>query len=1083
MAAGAVRPRLTVSISFVITLALAQLTAGRCRALNADGSSLSDTQWQCDAGALASASSTVFSSPQKYSVDLLAGVFHSHRWTATGDLMYKIPVPDGTAVNVELLFMETWKESAAGRRMFTVSINDVRVNSDGVNKGVLDVFESIKGIGKPLCINAGRHRAKNGTIIVRLGRIAGKNNPMISGIALQGNSVDVKISVFSCAEVGPSKVLSIRRLDNDDKTATERAPALKAEAHSPRNSSDRCVHLDSETDTNFTIEHDAHAVTGGTYTKTDYKKKGFATVTLDGLRSHSHYQSGNISGEIVSYRWTWVDKTHPAADRNGLVTVTSGKSQQNFSIGETQLKLEVADQLCNTAVKKTTVVIYSATKPGAYCYYYDLGESSPATVQLHPSPAEGRKPQYARDVSDIDFGTTDDFGKLPFIDNSFAVRCMFSIDVPTAAAISYNVAHNGPITIYNDGKLVASSDSKKANVTTLIPSRMFGAGSHEWQIVYIRPKAIEGTLKFQFSNRKPVPTETVRYDAGSVLPVITSISSSSGHPEEELIITGSGLVNCPMVMFGIALAETVESESDSLTINVPPGNGTVKVTVKTEAGVSNSVDFTYEEPSVCSVPRFTNSTIQNADGSDLKIRGIAVLRYGPDGRLYLGSTNSEIVALTLDKDLKVTKECRKNIAGADHQRWVLGLAFNPRSSKIKLFFTSNTFRWRTNNFLPFEKGWTNGKVQSVTLSGANACFNDDVTDVVTGLPVTSRDHGNNFLQFLRTGEMIIGVGGFTNGGIPDKNLGGDPSNSLSGAIVQCPESGAVIKHSNLTNPEESIATGGCSVYASGFRNTFASELHTNGHLYATDNGSNEGFGNFMIDCQGTSIPSKDRPDKLHKVQRGKCHGHPNLTRGRRGAPAECAFEDARCVKPLFNKLQPSTNGVLEYRANLFEGKLKGNLFLAKFSDTSGKSGRLTRVQLDNDGDLTSNGVTNSFFADSGLSIVQGPRGEMIMSRVKKSSILVLHPVCDKPDATYLIAVHPNRGPASGGHRVLVSGFRFGTTPTAQFGERECTDVVVINNDSFTCVTPPGKPNDQVKVVVEGKTGENFPTKGSDYWYW
>lgn len=201
-------------------------------------------------------------------------------------------------------------------------------------------------------------------------------------------------------------------------------------------------------------------------------------------------------------------------------------------------------------------------------------------------------------------------------------------------------------------------------------------------------------------------------------------------------------------------------------------------------------------------------------------------------------------------------------------------------------------------------------------------------------------------------------------------------------------------------------------------------------------------------------------------------------------PRQCVFNSAFCTQPLLGYLPSSTNGVLEYRSNFFSGSLKGDLFLAKYSLGPGKKGSITRVQLTEEGNIANNGVTTLFEDDSGLSIVEGPRGEMIMSRVFKKSFFVLKPICtDSFDLTYLIGVHPRRGPAVGGHKVLITGFNFGDFPIAKFGPEPCTDVVSIDDGSFTCITPPGVAGTQVKVVVEGKTGENLMTKGSDYWYW
>lgn len=340
----------------------------------------------------------------------------------------------------------------------------------------------------------------------------------------------------------------------------------------------------------------------------------------------------------------------------------------------------------------------------------------------------------------------------------------------------------------------------------------------------------------------------------------------------------------------------------------------------------------------------------------------------------------------------------------------------------------------------------------------------------------------NAIEFLQGGKMVIAVGGFTNGGIADPadKLGGLPSNALSGAIIECPTSGAKMTYSD-PDPFKAEITGACKVFAPGFRNTFGMSLHTNGALYALDNGPNGGFGELSTDCVGGFTKAASTPDLLHKVQPGKCHGHPNLHRGTRGAPLECVFRNPACVKPIVSNLQSSTNGIIEYRSNIFGSKAKGNLFLSKY--TSSNEGRVSRVILNGAGNVASNGVTQIFHPKSGLGLVEGPRGELIMSRVFKGEFFVLVPNYSPiPTVPFFIGVLPRRGPAGGGTRTLISGHNFGTAPSATFGGKPCTVVQVIDGDSFSCLTPSGAAGKQVPVVVTGAGGGKASGVGTDFWY-
>ncbi len=243
-------------------------------------------------------------------------------------------------------------------------------------------------------------------------------------------------------------------------------------------------------------------------------------------------------------------------------------------------------------------------------------------------------------------------------------------------------------------------------------------------------------------------------------------------------------------------------------------------------------------------------------------------------------------------------------------------------------------------------------------------------------------------------------------------------------------------------------------------------------MYATDNGPNKNFGMFSTNCNGGQKASKNIPDKLFKAQFGKWHGHPNINR------KQCVFGGSQ-VQPLKANLESSTNGILEYRSNTFGGKIKGDLFIVKFAVNG--NGKMSRAQLDEAGDIKPNGFTNIFLGKSGLAIVEGPRGEMLMPRVYQSSILVATPVYPTPSVTTLISVLPNRGSAGGGTTIQISGHHFGNAPKVKIGGKPCLNVKSLDKDTLTCVTPNGTPNSKVPVSVTGTKGTSS-SKGSDYWY-
>ncbi|PXF47087.1 Malectin-A [Gracilariopsis chorda] len=973
-------------------------------------------------------------------------VYSSHRWTKESVLSYKIPVPAGT-FTVKLLFAEVYF-SAVGLRTFDVFINGATKEQN------LDIFKAVgKNVGLVKTYNG--VPSKNGFIDVTL--IKAVENPMISGIFIEGPGAGSKA-------VGGGCVLG----------ATGKAFAG---------------------DLNNGFDHRSHSVPGGPYIATDFNNDGVATVALDGTQSHSHYSDPGppeVSGAIVAYKWTW------QVMENGVLvqkvnTNKSGKFSASFPLGKTTITLEVVDTTGDVAMESTEVEVKSSTTNGAYCYFYDYGAKSFATVPLPAGLNSFPKPLFGDVKPTISMNNAAAFGNFPFSQNAFAVRCIYFVEIPKTGVYSFKVQHNGPFKLYYAGAILAQSNSMGVTTT---PDKYYMQKLHSFQITYFRPKNLTPVLVLT-SPELELTKSVLQHDSGNVLPIITGLSKSESTPSggENIQIFGSAFINGVSVKFGNKLASNlISSDPGVLQVTVPEGFGSVPITVNTNAGVSNAVTFTYISGTTLNQPViFTQTKLKDLDGSDFKVSFIAGITYGPDGRLYMGSSKGNLYALAVDKNFQVTKKCIRS-AGPSH-RAVLGVAFSPFSNQLKMYFTTSSMYWKNENIFPFEEGWTNGKIQSIDFSPTmlsdepgKPCAGSP-QDVVTGLPVSNHDHGINKLQFLPTGELIVGIGGFTNGGVsipgkkpvpgdaPDDLLGGVASNPLSAALVSCPYDKVTnIKYDQYVDPEKSkIISGQCKVYASGLRNTFGMTVHTNGKLYATDNGPNKNFGDFSTNCFGGSKSSGSMPsvlkDKLYLIEPGKYHGHPNLNR------KECVPYPPSAVQPLISNLQSSSNGIVEYRSNTFGGAIKGDLFISKF--TGQHEGRVSQVKVGSNGKNI--GYAPIFLGFSGLNVVEGPRGEFIMPRVYKSEVVIAKPSYPAPAVTFLLGVHPKQGPAMGGTKVLITGHNFGFTPQATFGGKACTNIDVHDDDSFTCITPPNPKNTQVSVKVVGSAGTS-PSYGSDYWY-
>lgn len=63
------------------------------------------------------------------------------------------------------------------------------------------------------------------------------------------------------------------------------------------------------------------------------------------------------------------------------------------------------------------------------------------------------------------------------------------------------------------------------------------------------------------------------------------------------------------------------------------------------------------------------------------------------------------------------------------------------------------------------------------------------------------------------------------------------------------------------------------------------------------------------------------------------------------------------------------------------------------------------------------------------------------------------------------SVTPATGPFIGGATVTIAGTRFADGVSAvMIGGRPCTDIVVVDDTTLTCVTPAGTPGDRKSVV-------------------
>lgn len=110
----------------------------------------------------------------------------------------------------------------------------------------------------------------------------------------------------------------------------------------------------------------------------------------------------------------------------------------------------------------------------------------------------------------------------------------------------------------------------------------------------------------------------------------------------------------------------------------------------------------------------------------------------------------------------------------------------------------------------------------------------------------------NAIVFGDNGEIYINIGSNTNGGVPGRISGSGLliENFYSASIVRAqlslPTFNGAIQYDAPNDGNPTSSAVGVDVFAPGLRNPFGLVLHSNGYLYATDNGPNTGYGKIVV---------------------------------------------------------------------------------------------------------------------------------------------------------------------------------------------------------------------------------------------
>ncbi|MEX1254652.1 MAG: flexitail domain-containing putative surface protein [Dehalococcoidia bacterium] len=364
------------------------------------------------------------------------------------------------------------------------------------------------------------------------------------------------------------------------------------------------------------------------------------------------------------------------------------------------------------------------------------------------------------------------------------------------------------------------------------------------------------------------------------------------------------------------------------------------------------------------------------------------LAWGPDGRLYVAS-QSTIVALTLNP---ATKQVLSTETIAFNETGILGIAFDPGALPMTLYASrQNLSASATDGF--------EGVVSRFTAP------NWTRQDVITGLPSSApaSNHFTNGLAFNAGGQLLIAQGSSTDAGVDTGSFW--PETPLSAAIliadVHAPGFNGAITYNPSGSPANDsvnqVSGTDVSVFASGTRNPYDLVVHSNGYVYATDNGAPESAATSLT-CS-TSNNAASASDELNRIVQGNYYGHPNRNRGRFDAD-ECVYHPAEAgsgagfTGPIATlPAHCSCDGLAEYTSDAFSGAMQGDLLIAEWG-----LGRVRRVQLAGDGLSVTSVTTLESGFENPLDVAVGPDGTVYIAEYTGNKVSFLQPPGPDADA-------------------------------------------------------------------------------------
>jgi len=929
---------------------------------------------------------------------------------------YEIPLTVGNYL-CSLHFAEASTQvTVKGQRVFDVLINDE------VTLSSLDIFDKV-GAGKKFVHSVNCTTMSNGRIQIALAKRVGI--PKIN--AIEVSSLDPIPEPSPSPEPGGSTSHS---------TPAESSPVKPGGVGG--------------------FDHIGHSViTIQSNTVVDINNAGKVTVTLDGKYSHTHAPA---PVNCCVFEWSY----------KGVVIGTQVTVDVSMPIGANTVVLKVTDTKGNSADSSVTINVVPPIMQGLEAYYYQY------TTSLDAMPAYEIKPTYAQLEDDLNYRSstagTNNFKGAPF-DFNFGARYVALLRVPTTGSYLFSTLSADGSVLSIDGKVVVDNNGLHQLQEKVGTPITLTQGDHNFECKFFRGgtsyPGIVVNWQLPGAGLAPIPASAFYHSESKKVPVLFSVSPVNGPPTggNTLTLSGYGFVFLTgeiIVNLGpyqCINVQVVDSQTIQCTSPAAPA-GQVAVSVQSPTGTSNSISFVYTADAPPAI------LWKGFDSWATNIPNPTVLNFGPDDKLYIGSVNGQILRLTLSDDMTIQSTFTSNVLIG---RNILGLSFNPLDTdpnNVRLYVAHNQLYHDT----------TTDQLGMVSvISGANL---DNRVDIITGLPVSERDHGINGISFSQDLDLYVNAGSNTNGGIPGPLTpsGTQQEKQLSACMLECKKCGiknlaaidGKVTYTNNDNLNGNQITGmDVSCYAYGIKNSFASVIHSNGKIYCVDNGPSITYGASSASCT-TEGPNPGTQDKFLIVEKGKYYGHPVRARGIRGDTRQCKYRspsepsDADYTAPI-SILPSSTDGILEYQANAFRGSMKGSIVASRFT------GELWRIILTADGSAVQE--KGQLHALGGLNVAEGYEGQLLACDYYNNKITMITPNEPAITSLFIMSVRPHRGVIAGGNTITVRGYQFAAGLTATIGGKACTNVQFISNRKFKCNIPAGTANALVgiQVTVNGQS--------------